>query len=381
MYVLIGLTIGLCTAARFTFVVTAVIPVMFFYWHRFTTQKPDNFQGVLSTLFNRKLFLMALFIPVGLIIGNPVWLFDISAAIAGIKFQGEAGRNLDGGLWYYIKTIRYYLFRYAVRVIPAGTFLLWILFYPAWIYSLFLKRYWKYVLPLSIFSMMFFFPMLASYPIEAIRAALPLFPVFAIISGIAVSHFYEKFAVRKAISYLFIGIISFITLSTAVFSFSVAKAMGDKSKDAYIQAATYFQNQKEKKQLSVALLAPGYGIFIGHTLYYALHSVPGKEIRLYNGTGKEYDANEVFETSIDCNAINKDSIDYVLIGNIDYESLEPTKDIIKNLTKNNDFIFEKEFKNEICFFSYCYDYSHAPHDFRYPFQTFHLLKANDAERK
>jgi len=381
LYILTGLAVGLCAAARYTFIVTAVIPVLFFYWHRFSTQKPGTFAQVVSVLFNYRLWVMALFILIGLIIGNPVWVFDTQAAIAGITFQGETGRDLGGGLWYYLKTIRYYLFRYVLWIIPAGTFLLWIIFYPAWIYSLFLKKYLKYLIPLTIFSLVFFFPMIASYPIEAIRAALPLFPVFAIISGIALSHFYEKYAARKTVKYLFIGIISFISLSTTVFSFSMARAMGDRSKDAYIQAATYFQNHTEKKQLNIALVAGGYDIFILPNLYYTLNSVPGKKFNFYDGNFEQYIPYRNYDGYINYSKIKNDSIDYLMICNIDYCGIEPTKAIIENLTKNNDFVLEKEFKKDICFYGLCYDYSYAPHDFRYPFQTFELLKANNKRKK
>ncbi len=376
LYVKIGLVLGFCTATRYTCIIYAVIPGLFFYIDKFSSLKKKSLKNIILILINRKLIIMLLFLLCGLIIGNPSWLLDFESIKNGIFYQSNNGRKIDGDLIYFIKTFKYYFTHYVIWIVPAGTFILWLLFYPALIYSFLLKKYFKYIIPLFAFSVIYFVPMMLYYPIETIRTTLPLFPVFSIILGIVLNHLFNNYGARKIIFYPFLCFLGFVLISSSVFSFSLARSMGDESKDAYIQAATYFQDKTEKKQLNIALIAGGSDIYILPNIYYALNSVLDKKFNFYDGDYEKYILHKNYDGHINYNKIKNDSIDYIMICNIDYEGIEPTREIINYLTKNNDFIFEKEFKKDICFYGLSYDYSYAPHDFRYPFQTFHLLKAN-----
>ncbi len=380
LYIKIGIVLGLFVATRFTSLIYALIPIFFFYYANFSALKQRSLKNIAAILFNRKLFIMSGFLLIGLIIGNPSWVLDFNSIKTAIILQENSGKNLGGSIDHLIYIAKYFFFQYTFWIIPAGTFTLWLLFYPACIYSLFIKKYYKYIIPLYLFSIIYFPPIILVYPIETIRTVLPLFPIFTIILGIVISHFNEKFAVKKAVFYVVTGITGFALISTSLFSFSVAKAMGNKSKDAYMQTVSFFENEPPKNKINVAVLAPECGIFIFPNIYNTMNSIPGKNFSFYNGRHKKitnYDNG--YDDSIDYYSIKNDSIDYVLICNIDYYGIEPTQEIIEALTKNHDFIVEKEFKNDICFFNLFYDYSHAPHDFRYPFQTIHLLKANNQQ--
>jgi len=373
LFIKIGIILGLCVATRYTFIIVILIPILFFYYKKFLSLKRKTFYQIISIAFNYRLLIMLLFLIVGLFIGNPSWILDFNSVLNGIKYVNSTAISLNNDFLVNITRITNYIF----WIIPAGTFYLWILFYPTYIYSFFLKKYLKYVIPLSIFAIVYFIPMALYYSIFAIRVALPLFPIFTIVSGIVIAHILQRFSANKIILYPFITIMGFIVISTAAFSSSVVKAMGNITNDPYIQLSEYFQNKTNKKELKIVVIAPVMEQFILPNLYYIFNAIPEKKIKMFDGNYEKYYLNKTYNSIVNYNALENDSVDYVVFCNIDYSSNDNIRNVIGKLTKNNDFVFEKQFKNEICLKNIYYNYTtNAPHDFRYPFQIFYLLKQN-----
>jgi hypothetical protein len=372
LFIKIGIVLGLCVSTRFTFINCAIIPIGFFYYHHFANLKSKSIKPVFAVLFNYKLLIMFTFLLFGLFIGNPSWFLDFKSVIGGIIYQNQLSRDMNNGLS--LNFIR--LSDYFFWIIPAGIFYLWMIFYPAYFYSFVIKRYLKYTIPLTIYAIIYFIPMALVYPIEVIRIALPLFPIFTIVSGIVIAHLVEKFSYKRNILsalYIYLG---FILISVSVFSYSVVRAMGDKTNDSYVQLFEYLKKLPQKEKMNIATIAPSCGTQFLNNLYYIYKFLPEKEIVMYNGILEKYELGDNYNVEVNYDSMKNNKIEYIVIGEVDYNLSDSLSSELIKLTKCCNYYIEKKFINEIYFSNNYYNYYSAPIDFRYPFQVFYLLKKN-----
>jgi len=372
LFAIIGIVAGLSAAIKYTFLINIIIPLLFFYYERFSTIQEKKIAPIISIIFNKKVFIMLFFLIVGLFIGNPNLFLNFNSFRDAIIYQNGWSQHISNSS-YLIKIIR--IREYFTWIIPAGVSFLWLLFYPACIYSLFLKKYLKYVIPLAIYAIIYIIPMILFYPFEAIRVALPLFPIFTIITGIAISQILRQFSNNKTILYPFIGFLGFVLIFVSIFSFSVVKSLGNKKKDTFVQVFDYFNDNLQNKQSKIAILAPNFTYKKNFTnLFKALTD---KNITIYYSDYYEQNHSESTFSDVNYNKIKNDSVDYVILCEYYCQFNEKVKRQIDSLTKNNAFILEKKFINDINFNYFYYEYiKYWPGDFAYPFPVFYLLKSN-----
>ena len=151
--------------------------------------------------------------------------------------------------------------------------------------------------------------------------------------------------------------------------------MGNKKKDTFVQVFDYFNDNLQNKQSKIAILAPNFTYKKNFTnLFKALTD---KNITIYYSDYYEQNHSESTFSDVNYNKIKNDSVDYVILCEYYCQFNEKVKRQIDSLTKNNAFILEKKFINDINFNYFYYEYiKYWPGDFAYPFPVFYLLKSN-----
>jgi dolichyl-phosphate-mannose-protein mannosyltransferase len=187
---ILGVISGLGAATRFPMGVIVSIPCLFII---FAPSENSSFNvrrvwQSLKYLLAGPIWLLAFGFGCGLFAGHPMLFLDTPSVIAAVQqntlkwvpsSEFSPAQLLDLSM----------LWRYLSYVIPYGMYpLLWVICYSASIYLIFRPKLYHISFPILTFSLLYLYPMAKGYvgPYWA-RAAMPLFPGFCILIGVALN--------------------------------------------------------------------------------------------------------------------------------------------------------------------------------------------------
>jgi hypothetical protein len=187
---ILGVISGLGAATRFPMGVIVSIPCLFII---FAPCENSSFSvrrlwQSLKYLLAGPVWLLAFGFGCGLFAAHPMLFLDTPSVIAAVQQntlkwvpsnEFSPARLLDLSM----------LWKYLSYLIPYGMYpLLWVICYCAIIYLIFRPKFYYITFPILIFSLLYLYPMAKGYvgPYWA-RAAMPLFPGFCILIGIALN--------------------------------------------------------------------------------------------------------------------------------------------------------------------------------------------------
>ena len=356
LFLKIGLCCGLATATRYPSVVVLLVPFLLLAFEGTT----DSAQKRLIP-FIKKASTVGFFWIFGFFIVDPFLFLKFNSATHALTEQASyANSNQFGTVaslldmskpWGYLKWI-----------IPYGLFpFLWVLIYGAMIYLCFAKKWWKWSLALFIPMFVNFIAMAKGYPgPEFVRAIIFLFPFFAIICGLAIDDFSERWRSHPWIYPSALTLISLIIGSTLIFDWSYVYAMNE-ANDSRIALYNYLSHELgQRKNVPVGMSnnsAPNYFI-----------SGPTLEVLKTAGT--------ISLQTQDPEAYLSGRIEpeYIVLGGLTGNP-RSIRDEVVNFEKTRRYALVKVFEPVPEVFGWKFDYNDIPEDMRYPFPKIYLLKA------
>ena len=217
---ILGVISGLGAATRFPMGVIVSIPCLFII---FAPCEDSNFSvrqlcQSLKYLVAGPVWLIALGFGCGLFLGHPMLFLHTQSVLVTVQHdtlkwmprnEFTLTRLLDLSM----------LWRYVSYLIPYGMYpLLWVICYCTTTYLLLRPKLYHVTLPILIFSLLYLYPMAKGYvgPYWA-RAAMPLFPGFCILTGVAVNDLQILLKGRRVVVSLIITALVLLTLPSIAF--------------------------------------------------------------------------------------------------------------------------------------------------------------------
>lgn len=356
-YFLTGGALGLGFATRYPTITVGIVPLVIFLRQEQILSKLFRFKvkELLQSLFGSRPWLLLLGCLIGMFLGVPFLFLDFESVEPHIMTQASYVTtneftwlgllNLDR-VWVYVS-----------HLIPHGTLpYLWILFYGSIVYLLVKPKLYKFTLPLLSFIALYSYVMAKGYYAQPIfiRAAIPLFPVFAILVGLAFSllgksrPFSPLRRFGQVITFLITG---FIIVSTLLYDLSYLTAMKHDARD---QVATYFRRHVKKKRVQVNVLKHG------HNYFTTLASLPHLK-RPHVALMEKGSVEELAENA-----------DFVLLGSFETVTLPYFEEVSGRLRQDKRFKFVKRFTPPMDRYGFDYFYPTNPHDLQYPLVSLEL---------
>lgn len=355
LYSIVGFFSALAAATRYQMVVVLILPVLVHL------QKSDLLKGIRDLSFpavfrscvNWKVVFLVLCFTIGICLGLPFLFLDFASAKPHLQYLASYTAESEFSLGKLFDLSRVWI--YVNYLIPYGTLPgLWVIFYFSLLYLLFQRKLYRFTLPLIAYIACYLYPMAKGYfatPIF-IRAAIPLFPPFAILSALAVQDIEEKitsFLVKRTLAVLFCGIL----ISTALYDFSYVLGM---KRDPRIRMYQYFTTKVNEPALSIGLFPSGHSYFLTHP---TLDILKDKQVTYFE---KE----DFLSTDT--------SVDYIVLSAFEYRDYDIARQRIEPLIASKKFVLEKTFETPLTFLGITFHFLRNPHDLQYPFPTFYILK-------
>lgn len=390
LYAFIGFLCGLATTIRYTTGIAVAIPFMMLVYKQFL-----NFHQMISltrktilTIF--KTLILGIFTFLGIFVVIPCFFLDFDSKKQYLSFLGSATAKNEFYLSNLLDLSRVWV--YIRDLIPHGTLPgLWIIFYFSVIYLLFRKQYYRYTIPLILFIPIYMYPMAKGYfsPMF-IRAMLVIFPVFAILSAIAIADlmqliktsFHQKsqpcFAPNfshyaEAMNLIVCALVSAILLSTLAYDFAYVKGMNH---DPRIALYHYLKDEP-KSELRIGIYPNGHENFV---ITPTLSVLPNKKVTFVAATNIQEGMLAAVAATIPGDfPANPLLVDYVLISAFTrvyppYNHFEFARQKIAELTAKH-YTLVKVFETPLSLGPIIFSHENNPSgDLQYPFPVLYLLK-------
>jgi hypothetical protein len=351
--ILVGILSGLAAAVRYTTGIAVLIPGFMLLWKYVERGKQPRVEGSWLTL-SKNLALLAVSTIAGLFLGDPPLFLRFETIRPRLEDQATFAAT-DQFAWSNLLDLSR-PWEYLSYLIPQGAApFLWLLFYGSFLYVLFCKRYYRYAVPLIGTALVYLFVMAKGYASPAfVRASLPLFPIFATLTGIAVSDAVARAAGRR---YLTAGIwtfVVFVCASTALFDAAYLRAM-DREGDPRVRINDYLETS-----------------YTGEVLRIGIREEQGLDYFLIKPTlALANDGVVVFIKEPGVLSGGMD-LDYVVLSG--FLSHERVARLVEDLVESGRFELERTFQGELSFLGVEFDIAKLPHDMQYPFPELYLLR-------
>ncbi len=357
LYFFIGLFSGFATATKYNSIIIVSMPIMIYLGLAINKMKFTKFKfpkAILMILRDKRIYLLLLALLLGFFITDPYLFLQFNQAKATLAEQASytATKEFSLANIYNLSRLRVYV----DHLIPYGTLpFLWLLLYSSTVYLLFRSKLYLVSLPFIIFLFLFLYPMAKGYVYpDFIRAALLIFPILAILVGIAFDDLYIllKNPRKKIVVWLLLIV---ICTPTVLYDWAYVSAM--ERNDPRIQLYNFFKAKVDiNKPINIALIASD------QLNYFLVRPT----LDIYNNAIR-FDNLEESQLST-CND------QYLLFYAFEASHYSLANDRLKKFTESGKFEFIQSFENPIKLNGYIFKFPNNPHDLVYPFPTIYLLK-------
>lgn len=350
LFLIAGIFSGLAGATRYPAALVAVFPCLCVM---FAPLGPaaGRFWERVRYLVSGPLWWIGLGFIGGLFIGEPILFLDLPSVIDGIsrdtlrfipagQFVGKELLNV-AAIWKYLSVL-----------IPFGMWpLLWIIPYTAMVYLCFRKNLFRFTIPILLFSLFYLYPMAKGYYTGIfVRATMPLFPGFCILTGIACYDIFSGSNLRQVKRTALAFALLLLVLPSIIFDCAYVRAMQRTDPRSLLR-------QDLKKMVGTSSVQIGVqpsGAFF-YTVMPAVKTLENPKIQLpVQNPSKR--------------------ADFYLIGfrtPISPDQLQKTISLVEGQRK---FVFLKQYSAQPRLFGRKLDLSSFPTDMTFPFPTLLLFR-------
>jgi hypothetical protein len=351
---LAALCSGLSFATRYPSAVVGIAPLLACLNHEihraFALRKPLASLGQIAS--SSHLWLLPLGLVLGAFIGVPFLFLDYPSAAPYLAQQATymnanqfaAGLLFDfSRVWIYLS----YLIPYGMRP------WLWTLSYASVLFLLFRPSLYKYTVPLFAFGFAYLYFMSKGFYATPtfIRAAIGLFPVFAIAVGLAASGFGDW---TRRLPWARVPIMiatAVVIASTLVFDLAYLNAM---KHDPRNQLLRYISDRYKGSTVSIGLMRQKWNFF---TIISPLQGITDTKVEVVTSHGS---------TMIPA--------DLYIVTRFDHKDDEESKEIIARLENEYGYQRVARFETPVSLMGFTFDSSLNPHDLNYPIPTYVVLE-------
>lgn len=344
-----GILAGLGAATHYPTIVIAAIPCLYFLSARSNKSIPSIRESAFAFL-SGPLWWIGFGCLAGLFIGEPALFVTPRSVINAISTQ--TFNHVPSHA--FAMTSLFDLSRlgdYCLRLIPYGMYpWLWIIAYGAIFYLCFRPRLYPLSIPIFIFSLLYIYPMAKGYSAALYaRAAMLLFPGFAILVGLA---FQDLFAIGKRIvTALSACLAAVVILPSVVFDWAYVNAM--QQTDVRTLLAVDLKRTIDDSAATIGVVKGG-GFF--YTSMPAVEHLknPLVSVRLQDPTQEA---------------------DFLVIGLTSTQPVNKVEAAVTAVEKGGKFKLKRIYLNQPRLFQQAIDLAKFPPDMTYPFPTLILFAA------
>jgi hypothetical protein len=349
-----GLISGVGAAARYPVGIIAVIPCLYVL-----LDQADNlpnwrlriWQGA-TRLVAGPIWLIGAGVVIGLFLGHPMLFLDswtVINAFTDETLKYASLREFNSSNLLNLSVV----WSYVVYLIPFAMYpFLWLVFYCAILYLGFRCSLYRQSIPIFIFSLLYLYFMAKGYlgPWYA-RAAMPLFPGFCLLVGIACNDLWLLLKRQRTAIILLASVFLFVIGSSAFFDVAYVQAMQEKDSRSTLR--------KDLRKIigtnSVTIGFSGLGVYF-YTTTPAVEPLKSEKVKI-----QLQDAGQ--------------KADFFLLGwpgQMDPEQLNAT---IREIEGQGVFRYEKSYNVRPRIFGREFQLTQFPQDMTYPFPTILLFRA------
>lgn len=360
LFFLTGFSTGLGFATRYPTLAVIVVPGFVYCWNENIVRNviSRNFASIWRSVVSFRWWIFAFGLAAGTFVGLPFLFLDFESArphlmtqasyIATDEFRFSDILNLSR-VWTYIRYL-----------IPYGTLPgLWLLYYASTIYLLFRPKVYRYFMPLLIFIISYLYSMAKGYFALAvfIRAALPLFPAFAICFGLAYWDISARLEGKKFYrSVLHLCIASIVSLSI-FYDLAYDSAMRH---DPRVELAKYLHQNWKRDSVRIGLYNHSLNYFVVKPVLVASKhpSVRFLEEDSFHDAAK--------------------GVDFIILSAFEHEDYAVYHERQNWLRHSAKFTHVIDFSPNLVFAGINFNFPRNPHDLMYPIPAMDLWKVRDA---
>jgi dolichyl-phosphate-mannose-protein mannosyltransferase len=350
-HLLVGLACGLATAARYNVVLVALVPIAVVGWRELVARRGDAPLRRRLLTFTGASFLVGAGVPIGLFAGDPHLFLAWREVKPQVMLQASymAADQLRGVGILSLGRIGVYL----EWLIPYGTLpLLWVLYYAAVPYALARRELRRFAVPLVLYLVVYLFVMAKGYYLPLfIRAALPMFPAFALVAALAVDDLVARLrAARRVVATAAVALV----VGASLF-YDCAYVRGMSADDPRTQLAAYLSGPGVPRDVRLGVLPSDWDYFL---IRPTLDVLPDRHV--------SYVVRSDFAAG--------PALDYVLLFAFIPENYPAARATIQHLEKSGKYALAATFATPLRLAGIELGFRRNPHDLVYPFPTLYLLR-------
>lgn len=358
LHAAVGVFVGLAMATRYHLLALLIIPLaVILYDAAFMQEQAFSFRLFLKRLLRIPLIALFLGVPAGLFIGAPYLFLDFQSSIAPLQMQQNASafdQFSIASLLDFSKPWKYFSW-----VVPSGLFALTLPLYASVAFLPFCRKYWKYFLPLMIFTIVYWHITTKGYGLWAVRVLLPILPIFALFFALSADCLTERKIWRnKTFRIGAYALLTIIVAATLHFDVAYLRSMAQQSRDPYVQLYEFFRSEHKGEQLKVGIYSLEWDRYHLGNFLTIINTATGIEPE-FVASDYDYEAD--------------DEIDYIILFDFDSSMTERIDAKRSDLTQGGRYKQLTSFVNPLSFTGISYDYSDYPTDMRYPCPYIYLF--------
>jgi hypothetical protein len=360
LLITVGFISGLAMATRYPAGIIVLIPCLYLL-----LTGSDNSPNRRTPFWERAkafvlgpVWLIALGFLIGLFLGHPMLFLNPSGVTRAITSETLKYASLQEFSTSRLINLSV-VWQYITYLIPHAMYpLLWVISYCSILYLIFRRGLYSQSLPLLIFSLLYLYFMGKGYlrPFFA-RAAMPLFPGFCVLAGLACNDLLSRFANRRAVAPLLAVALVLLVGPSVLFDTAYARAMRHKDARLLLRKDLQTWIGTAPATIGVSPLGPYFYMVLPAAEPLASNMVT---VQLQGPTQRA---------------------DFFLIGFP--HQLEPAhlNAIIGATEAQGIFKYEKSYNVRVGIFGQQFNLAHFPQDMTYPFPMILLFRAKSSQHQ
>jgi hypothetical protein len=357
----LGAIAGVSAATRYHMAFNVGMPILFWLFRRHFIEGTP-WKQLHKSIFSKQIGVVFLAAIGTFVLVDPYLFFEFKKATPDLQFQASFASTSQFKGWGIFDLSR--LWSYFIYGIPYGTGpLLAILFYFCTVYTLSLRQYRRFALPIAVFFLLFYYYVVKLYYFMppcfySVRAVSVIFPAFSIFTAIALMHLWNKY--QSIWSRFFIMVVVTAAILPAMWMTGAYIRSNNLENDPNSQFYSYISAQK---------MESGQKLKVGYWSASRNYAIPQVELLQTQGFVNLIDLHQqTVERFNETFISSAPDIDYLLLSNLYFgvHQLDPAW-IVPALEKTGKFKLERVFDKRFEFLGIEYPMNEIQRPIDYPF--------------
>ena len=224
LFLVTGISAGLAAATRYPATLIFSVPCFLILFRGCASNGAwrQRFSNNFVYFLSRPLWLLGMGFVVGLLIGEPMLVFDSRNVVREIAFEMSHYAPAGGRNFFDLTPI----WKYFSVLIPYATYpILWLLLFLSTLYLMLRPLVWPVFVPLSVFAVLYTYSMAKGYLDLYARLTMLVLPVFCILVGLAYGDIFPKLIKRPVLLGFATALIILIAIPSMAFDWAYGRAM------------------------------------------------------------------------------------------------------------------------------------------------------------